>query len=105
MEYAHSIGSSSVKFVASSSSSSSLVVAPGLLPVVKSSLANNRPASSNPWAFCAVWANGNSGEVVAVEGVLSQRHVQPLTIPRAHKVCEYSFGNQHCPQWSSLNSQ
>ena len=70
-----------------------------------SSRANKCPASRpNPWASLAVWPNGRSVEVVG-EGVFPQRHVQPLIIPRAHKVCEYSFGNRHCPQWISLNSR
>src|SRR6266702_3723232 len=106
IEYAHSNGSSSV---VSSSSSSLCPVTPGLtlpwvlLPVVESSRANKRPASCpNPWASLAVWPNGRSVEVVG-EGSLSQRHIQPLTMPRAHMVCEYSLGNRHCPQWISPN--
>src|SRR6266702_6240825 len=124
MEYAHSKGSSSVKLVASSSSSSLLLsVAPGsalgaYLPVC-SACANNHPASCpNPWASLVVWVNGEGlsiftasttslcrrSALVGEEGVLSQQHVQLLMIPRAHNVCEYSFGNQHCPQWINLNS-
>src|SRR6266702_864608 len=82
MEYAHSNGSSSV---VSSSLSSSCPVTPGstqgvYLPVC-SSLANRHPTSCTLWASLAVWPNGNSGEGVGGEGVLSQWHVQLLTIP------------------------
>src|SRR6266702_3240406 len=101
MEYAHSNGSSSI-VSSPSSSSSSCPVAPGLLPVLASSLVTSCSTLCTPWASLAGPASGNSGEVVGEE-VFSQRHVQPLTIPRAHKVCEYSLGNRHCPQWSSPN--
>src|SRR6266702_5996603 len=116
MEYAHYNGSSSVLSVASSSSSSLLLstVAPGApLPGASvphrgsegtSPCANNHPASSNPWAFCAVWANSEVRvSVVVGVRVRMQRHVQPLTMPRAHNVCEYSLGNRHCLQWMSPN--
>src|SRR6266702_930216 len=120
MEYAHSNGSSSVSLPSSSSSSCPVALgsARGAYLPVCSSCANNRPASCpKPWASLTVWANGEGlsgftasttalcrrSALVGDEGVLSQWHVQPLTMPRAHRVCKYSLGNRHCPQWISPN--
>src|SRR6266702_2405560 len=81
MEYAHSNGSSSV----SSLSSSSLVsVTPG--SALEAYLPDLLTAPTT--ALCRELA-------LVGGGVFWQWHVQLLTIPQAHKVCEYSLGSWH----------